>query len=236
VQQNISCKGGRGIYLTQSLKETYKNRSGNVADINLLLVKLLKSKGLDASPVLISTRDHGFASEIYPVVNKFNYVICKVTIDNKNYFLDASQRCMAFGKVPSSCYNGVGRTICNNPTPEYFIPDEVFEKKVTNVVLALDNKNKTQWTGSVYTVYGDQESGINRKTILDQGQKIFDEKITGSFTDDLKADQVEVINMAEYDEPLEVKYALNIDNKNSKLIYFNPMLKEKIDEIFLNHM
>ena len=43
-------------YTTSSLKKAYQEGSGNSADINLLLVNMFKQAGLDANPVILSTR------------------------------------------------------------------------------------------------------------------------------------------------------------------------------------
>src|SRR5690606_32462713 len=48
-----------GYYTNEGVKEAYKKGSGNVADINLMLVAMLRKANLNANPVLVSTKDHG---------------------------------------------------------------------------------------------------------------------------------------------------------------------------------
>ena len=106
VKANINCKGIRNIYLSAPLKEIFKNKSGYVADVNLLLVAMLKHQNLQANPVILSTRMHGFTNDIYPLIHQYNYVICKVDIEGITYYLDASKPWLGFNKLPQNCLNG----------------------------------------------------------------------------------------------------------------------------------
>lgn len=55
------------------MRKAYKDKTGNIADINLMLTAMLRSAGLTANPVLVSTRSNGIA--LFPNRNAFNYVI-----------------------------------------------------------------------------------------------------------------------------------------------------------------
>ena len=55
-----------------------KTRQGNVAEINLLLTAMLRKAGIEADPMILSTRDNGIANTSYPLISEYNYVICVV--------------------------------------------------------------------------------------------------------------------------------------------------------------
>jgi hypothetical protein len=230
VQSTIKNKGTRGIYLTQTLKETFRNKSGYVPDINMLLTMILTSQGFEAVPVLISTRSNGTANELYPLIGKFNYVICKVTIDNTNYFLDASQPWMGFNKLPSYCYNGDGRSIASLSTAENFIPDSLSESKFTSVNLQLNEKEPQSWKGNLSSRLGYYESSSIREDILEKGKEAFIKKLQQSYTGEYTVDEIELAKLDVYEEPLQVNYKLNIENQKSDFIYFSPMIKEGMAE------
>ena len=99
------------LYASQSIKKTIESRSGNCADINLLLVAAFRNAGLNAEPVVLSTRDNGMILMSYPVLQKLNYVIASVEIDGKRYLADATDKHAIFGFVPQRCLNGQGRII-----------------------------------------------------------------------------------------------------------------------------
>lgn len=94
-----------------SVKDLVDDKVGSVFEINLLLENLLTNEGFKVFPILMSTRGNGFATKIYPVLTDFNYLILKTTIDDKPYFLDATNRYLAFGELPFRALNQYGRLI-----------------------------------------------------------------------------------------------------------------------------
>ncbi len=92
-----------------SIKRLLKEKVGSAFEINLLLENLLTVEGLKVFPILMSTRANGLATKIYPVLTDFNYVILKTIIDDKNYFLDATDPYLSFGELPFRCLNQYGR-------------------------------------------------------------------------------------------------------------------------------
>lgn len=92
-----------------SVKRALEEGGGNVFEINLLFQNLLYSEGLEAYPMLISTRDNGLATKVYPVLTDFNYVIIKLNIEDKTYYLDATDPYLSFGELPLYCLNQYGR-------------------------------------------------------------------------------------------------------------------------------
>jgi hypothetical protein len=90
IQKNIFNKGFRTLYIEDGVKEAWKNKIGNSAEVNLLLINLLKEAGLEVYPLLVSERDHGKVREGYPFLDQFNNVMAWVVIGDKKYVLDAS--------------------------------------------------------------------------------------------------------------------------------------------------
>ncbi len=70
--------GRSGIGARSSPNDVIKNESGNVAEINLLLVAALRERGLNANPIISSTRDNGIIMEAFPTIDRFNYVLAAV--------------------------------------------------------------------------------------------------------------------------------------------------------------
>lgn len=95
----------------QTLGFTYKMKIGNSADINLILLQLLKKLNFDASPVAISTRENGFLSLSSPSIEKLNYVIVLVKTDGKSILLDATEQYNPYYLIPYRCLNYSGRLI-----------------------------------------------------------------------------------------------------------------------------
>jgi hypothetical protein len=88
-----------------------ENLSANSAEVNLLLINLLKRADLEVYPVILSTRGHGFINSTFPTVSDFNYVIAKLSIDGQDYLLDGTDKYLKFGDLPMRCFNVRGRLI-----------------------------------------------------------------------------------------------------------------------------
>jgi len=233
VKNNIKCNGGHGIYLSTPMKDIFKNKSGSVADVNLLLTAMLKHENIQASPVILSTRSNGVAHEFYPLVNRFNYVICKAEIDGISYFLDASKPYFGFNKLPEYCLNGQARTIDQNTSPVYFYPDSVKEAKMTNVMLFNDEKAAGKWNGMLTSSLGYYETCNIRQKFLDNGKDVFEKKLRESYTGDFSIDDIKYENENNDEVPITMSHSITIEgNDNSNVIYFNPLIKEGYKENF----
>ncbi len=111
VQERYTWNKEHRLFKDVSVKNLIQNRSGNAAEINILLHNLLKENGLDVKPVLISTRSNGLPTKLYPVISEFNYLIVELVIDNKYYYLDATDKYLNFGQLPYKCLNEYGRVL-----------------------------------------------------------------------------------------------------------------------------
>lgn len=111
VKDNIKWNGFDGKYFYNGLKKTLKEKKGNAADINLMLVAMLRYAGLKANPLVISTKDNFMP--IFPTVDRLNYVIAYVNIDDEKYFLDATEEFSDINILPIKDYNWNGVLIDN---------------------------------------------------------------------------------------------------------------------------
>ncbi|MGV6827987.1 MAG: DUF3858 domain-containing protein [Flavobacteriales bacterium] len=98
-----------GYVTDQGVKQAYKNGKGSVAEINLMLTSMLRYAGLNANPILVSTRNNGFP--VYPTTNGFNYVISGVEVTNNVLLLDACYKESEINILNSNIINGQGRII-----------------------------------------------------------------------------------------------------------------------------
>lgn len=108
IKENISWNNEKSVFASQHLELTKESGAGNSADVNLSLVALLCRIGLNANPVVLSTRDNGVLYEYLPSVRKLNYVIASCTINGKIILLDATHKDLAINQLPSRCLTGRG--------------------------------------------------------------------------------------------------------------------------------
>tara|TARA_B110000090_G_scaffold75000_1_gene85296 strand:+ start:1808 stop:3787 length:1980 start_codon:yes stop_codon:yes gene_type:complete len=93
------------------VKNAFSEKSGDVGSINLSLYNSLLAANIEAKLVVLSTRDNGLPTKLYPIIFDFNYVIVKVVLDGNDYFLDATDKYLDFGEIPYRCLNGDGRVL-----------------------------------------------------------------------------------------------------------------------------
>jgi hypothetical protein len=92
VKKTMTWDGYTSIWATDGVKYAWDKKKGNSGEINLILVNLLKEAGLQAYPVLLSTRDNGKVNTINADLDQFNTVMAYVKIDGKEYFLDGTDK------------------------------------------------------------------------------------------------------------------------------------------------
>ena len=111
VQNRMEWNNRYSLWASTGLKKPFNERVGSSAEINLLLALMLKTAGLNADPVMFSTRSNGFAKTFYPTITKFNSVLVKLVAGEKTYMLDATNKLCPFGVLPPNDLNGTGRVV-----------------------------------------------------------------------------------------------------------------------------
>jgi len=117
VKQKVKWNDYLGFFPENGTKKAFKEGSGNIGDINLLLTSMLKYAGIDTHPVVLSTTSNGIP--LFPTRSGFNYVIAGVEEFGEIILLDASDPLSAIGELPKRARNWQGRIIRENGTSEW---------------------------------------------------------------------------------------------------------------------
>ncbi|MEO5583629.1 MAG: DUF3857 domain-containing protein [Saprospiraceae bacterium] len=102
-----------GIYPSENIQNAWETRTGNVADINLTLLKLLRTLDISCAPVLLSTVKHGKILPDFSSLSKLNYLIVAIPQEEKTILLDAADPFASFDLIPPRCFNGPGLMLIN---------------------------------------------------------------------------------------------------------------------------
>lgn len=108
LRKAVSWNQDDNIYTDNGIVKTWETKTGNTADINLLLINLLTEAGLKVTPMLLSTRDHGLVSPYFPFITQFNTVMGFVVINDKTFLLDATDRTINYRLIPEPVANTSG--------------------------------------------------------------------------------------------------------------------------------
>ena len=227
VRNNFSCTKTRGIYVDDntSIKDVFNKKSGSVSEINLLLIAMLKKAEIPCEPVILSLRSRGTVHMIYPLLDRFNYLIAVVTIDGKPIYLDASNNKLGFNQLPAACYNGTAWIIEKNKTrPINLSADSIVEYKSTSIFII--NNEKGGWEGSYRTQLGPFESITAREDISKSKKEGLIKELTKKLGSAYKLSNLEIDSLSNYNEP--VKYSIDFTSElDEDIIYINPLFGEE---------
>lgn len=227
VRDNITCTDHSALYTDKSLKSVLKEKSGNVSEVNLLLTAMLQYAGINAEPVILGTTDHGYTNEMYPLRERFNYVICQIAYGDKTMMLDASHPRLGFGKLPAECYNGQARVVNEQATYLNLLPDSLNERKVTSIFI---NNNNGEWTGKFDQLAGYYESLHIRDQVKDEGQDAFFKNIKKAYTLDVTIKDTKLDSLNLFEAPIYTHYNFGVNLGTEDILYINPMFSEGYKE------
>jgi hypothetical protein len=226
VRDGFTCIGDKGFYLSQPLRKTWEEKKGTVADLNLLLTTLYRHVGFDASAVLLSTREHGYPVEGFPMLADYNYVIVRVSVGGRYYLVDASRPVTGFGQLPERCYNSMAHVIDSSHAELPLVPDSVTERRITQVY--LENDSDGNYAGTYTRTLGVFESMIMRERLKRELPADFFDNLRKSMPDYRQMGESGFDSLSTPEVPLCWHYAMSYHFKQ-RTLYFNPILHERMN-------
>jgi len=226
VKRNFNWNKNNDLSSSKSAGTFIKDKIGNVADINLFTIGLLNACGINATPVILSTRDHGKIKYDYPFIHFFNYVCILVNIDGKTILTDATEPLSLNDRIPETCINDKGLLIQKDKVEWVGLQSLVQTKIQEYISIQVSDsvqKGTIQSSSFEYKALDRRKDlGTNIKKIQlyinDKGYSVADSSITVKNQTNIKA-------------PYQLKYKV-VDNPlivNGK-IYVSPFLHETITE------
>lgn len=166
VQRRMNWNKEYGYFTDKGVKQAYLDKTGNVAEINFILIAMLKFAGINANPVLISTIEHGVPT--FPNRTVFNYVIAAAEIDGKQILLDATHKYTAQNILPFNTLNWTGRLIKQDGTSQEInlvptLPSKVNYTLLTKVDGLGQITGKLRVQNTDYEAYGFRERNAQKK-------------------------------------------------------------------------
>lgn len=229
VKFNVVWDGTSRKFISRPLKRVLEEKKGSSAEINLLLASLLDKADIKVSPVLLSTRNHGFVRESTPISSQFNYVICLAVVGDKSFLLDATERLLPTGMLPERCLNGNGFLVSKDGYQWVKLQSNTKSRTVVNADLKLDGSGDL--IGKLQIDRGGYDALTNRKKYQskDEAEYVKDFLAGRSW----EVTKTEIGNVKDINQPLKETYELIINEhvvSTPDALYFNPLLVHKIEE------
>lgn len=207
---------------TSDIKDVFLSGKGSLFGINLLLTAMMRKAGLNSAPVILTTRSEEQLNQFYPDPQNINYLVCKIEVDKRDYFLDASAGYIPFGTLPAFCYNGYCRVITEQGGFAILNPDSVTNRTV--VIASLNPE------GDKFRLITDYQFGVISSMHYRKNWQEDSNKVKAELAQQLKAAYTSVtpptyrfVNPDRPDEPLKLRSEATLDlTHKSDMVYFNP--------------
>jgi len=223
VRRNFSWNEYIGVYTDQGVAKTFKEKIGSVADINLMLTAMLRYAGIDANPILLSTKANGIP--IYPTRTGFNYVISGAIINGGVVLLDGTDKTGNINILKSSLLNWQGRMIKKDGSSSVVnvIPSK---PAIHTAMLSMNFDDDFMLSGTAQNRYTGHYAKEMRNTFVnlgdDQTLKEIEEDLDGAEASDISFKELKNVY-----KPLSTSFTIAdmeavevIEDK----IYFSPGL------------
>lgn len=223
VKESVKWNDYYGYSCNDGVKKAYKDKTGNVAEINLMLTAMLRHVGLTANPVLVSTRSNGIA--FFPNRTAFNYVIAAVETPSGLVLLDATNPFSTPNVLPLRALNWVGRLIRKDGTSTEV---DLMPKAASNDVVMMNyeiNANG-EVSGKLKRQRTDYNAIIFRGNIKNIKEDVYLEKLENE-NDKIEISDYSRTNEKDLKLPILENFSFSGSNFSEIIggsIYVNPML------------
>ncbi len=229
VKSKVKWNEYNGYYCDGGVKKAYKEQVGNAAEINLMLVAMLRFARIEANPVLISTRANEIAS--YPNRNAFNFVIAGIEKENTIILLDATDKNALPNILPIKNLNWIGRIIRKNgsSTEVDLMPQSISNDNIT-MMATISADGVVQ--GKMREQYFDYNGYVYRNRFGDSNEESYLEYLEKKMNDS-EIEEFEVTGKKELNEPIVENYMFKNNNSVEIIgdkMFFSPMLFLASDE------
>lgn len=215
-----------GKYASKTISDLINDKYGTAADLNLFAIGLLRAVGIEAYPVIISTRSNGKIKIDYPFSHFFNYVIISAKVNGKIVPSDATEVLLPNNLIPPQCINDRGLVVKDNEVKWVNLkinkPSSIKTYLRINATDSLVNADLKVVSTKYYALYNRKKYGENiddiEEFVEDKGYELQDSSIV-------------IKNQMDFDKAYQLIYSIceEPDTANNKL-YINPFLNEAISE------
>jgi hypothetical protein len=222
VKEKVKWDGNYGTVPYNSLKKVYKEGTGNVGSINLMMISMLRTAGLDANPVLVSSKSNG--TPLFPTRTGFNYVVAAVTFPDGYVLLDASETYSLPNMLPPRALNWKGRLIKKNGSSTW-LNLEAGSKDTEDDFISVKIDADGMVEGMMRTKYGN----LGALNYRNKKNSLKEDALISEIEDDhgIEVEEYKIANKYDLGKPVTrtVKFSSEdlVEEINGKM-YIKPML------------
>lgn len=226
VKNTMKWDGNDAWYTNDGTSKAWDRKSGNSAEVNLILYHLLNASGVKAYPMVVSTREHGRVYPGFTFLYQFNRAVVYIPVDStKKYILDATNKYNIYSETPDNLLNSYGLYI-DKQNEHYnliFLKKDISVNQTVFINAEIKADGKMTGTSQISSNSYQRINSIKRyKT---DGEKKYIDYLRDN-DNNLKIASVKLDNMEVDSLPLiqNVDFTLDLTGSDGNYIYFNPNL------------
>ncbi|MGN6639119.1 MAG: hypothetical protein ACTHJ8_09430, partial [Mucilaginibacter sp.] len=226
VKNAMKWNGSDRWYTIDGTYRAWENKTGNSAEVNLILYHLLKSSGVNAYPMVVSTREHGRVRPYLTSLIQFNRAVVYVPVDSANYYvLDATGKYNIYNEIPEELLNSSGLYIDKSKDlyDIIYIHNRQPARQVVLINAEIKPNGKLEGNAQLSSTSYNRINAIERyKT---DGEKKYIDYLRGD-DNNLKISAVKLEDMDVDTLPLtqKIDFSLDLPGSDENYIYLNPNL------------
>ncbi len=226
---------GRYSYTApEDIDECFARRKGASGELNLMLLAVLRAKGVEAYPVLTSTRSHGKMMPLYPIMDQFNHVMVLARYGEQLIFLDLGSPHRPLGYPRTDALNGQGWLVDVRKAQWIDIPSLDY---TSTVKASMNLSPEGALSGELQASYAGY-AGMELRSRLagESSGQASGNALGGSLSDrfpDLEVDSAAITALEEPNQPLEVTLQCRLPGAAvaaGDFLYFSPVIIPAFDE------
>ncbi len=228
LQKNFKWNEKRGEFTDLGVRKAFQEKTGNSADLNLLLIMILREMEIEANPVLLSTRSFGKVNILYPSIQQFNHIITYAEIGEGIILLDAISKDTPTGVLPYECLNDQGLVIKDNGHEWLSLYSLDKSVHLSNSILKLNKNGIIE--GTIQTQDKLYIAISKRSNINELGQEAY---IKQKWLDNtsIKVNKYNFKGLEDAHTALNAGYQVEIETDQAgERIYWSPFIKNPYSE------
>jgi hypothetical protein len=227
VNEKASFSGSEAPFSTVADQVVLRGEPSDQAAINQTLAAMLSGAGIEAHPVLISTRKSGMINTSFPSFFEFNGQLIHTEIGGKTYFMDASFPYSQPNLIPVDTYNETGLLL----KPESYAWVDVEPAKST-FAIQIDMDATLQRNGTLAGTITSANGGYPAQQIREQnaeGQptsQIIKKSVFDGYTD-VAISGATISGLNNFDQPVTLSSDFSLDDYAASFsngLDFRPMV------------
>ncbi|MEM9888546.1 MAG: DUF3857 domain-containing protein [Bacteroidota bacterium] len=228
---NIEWNGYYGIFTSENLNKVFEKKTASRAEMNLMLLAVLRALEIEAYPLLTSTRGHGKLIPDHAIFDQFNYMFVQAKLDDKETFLDVGDpvRPMGYPEIDALNYKAwlvdgkASRWIdISVPTTR-----DVFQVKCNLEDNYLKGHVKTKCTG--YSAVSERHTAA----APEQKEGAYWEERIATLSEDFSLSNFTTQNEQTLDQDFYAEFDFSIHDQvinNEDMLYISPILHSNFSE------